>query len=83
MEYLLREKLERLVQSEIEARVARMHQVGTTYVGMRWNTLYSRAYVCGAWFVQSNTLCEYSYKKIGARSRGIFRRVEWDTIIAS
>lgn len=27
MEYLLREKLERLVQSEIEARVARMHQV--------------------------------------------------------
>lgn len=29
MEYLLREKLERLVQSEIEARVARMHQVCT------------------------------------------------------
>lgn len=29
MEYLLREKLERLVQSEIEARVARMHQVRT------------------------------------------------------
>ncbi|CAM9907589.1 unnamed protein product, partial [Sphacelaria rigidula] len=28
MEYLLREKLERLVQSEIEARVARMHQDG-------------------------------------------------------
>ncbi|CAB1096787.1 unnamed protein product [Ectocarpus sp. CCAP 1310/34] len=27
MEYLLREKLERLVQSEIEARVARMHQI--------------------------------------------------------
>lgn len=27
IEYLLREKLERLVQSEIEARVARMHQV--------------------------------------------------------
>lgn len=30
MEYLLREKLERLVQSEIEARVARMHQVKQT-----------------------------------------------------
>ena len=32
MEYLLREKLERLVQSEIEARVARMHQVDRAFL---------------------------------------------------
>lgn len=39
MEYLLREKLERLVQSEIEARVARMHQVSLFFALAEIQTL--------------------------------------------